>query len=102
MLSRFRAFRLANLKGIAVAVMSVDDVVAAVIAEVDKLGLTDSTYFFCKKMVTLFSTCRAARLANAASITIADSSDHGFQLGQFNSAPHLQNPTPKPVFALPS
>ena len=51
MLSRFRAFRLANLKGIAVAVMSVDDVVAAVIAEVDKLGLTDSTYFFCKNMV---------------------------------------------------
>ena len=35
--------------------MSVDDVVAAVIAEVDKLGLTDSTYFFCKKMVMLFS-----------------------------------------------
>ena len=26
--------------------MSVDDVVAAVIAEVDALGLTDSTYFF--------------------------------------------------------
>lgn len=39
--------------------MSVDDVVAAVIAEVDALGLTDSTYFFY-------------------------SSDHGFQLGQFN------------------
>eukprot|EP01045_Picozoa_sp_COSAG04_P015543 COSAG04_NODE_1235_length_7625_cov_36.004651_3_plen_92_part_00 len=69
--------------------MSVDDVVAAVIAEVDKLGLTDSTYFFCK-MVMLFSIGRAARLANASSITIADSSDHGFQLGQFNSAPHLE------------
>ena len=69
--------------------MSVDDVVAAVIAEVDKLGLTDSTYFFCRNMVMLFSICRAARLANPASITIADSSDHGFQLGQFNSAPHL-------------
>ena len=28
--------------------MSVDDVVAAVIAEVESLGLSDSTYFFCE------------------------------------------------------
>lgn len=39
--------------------MSVDDVIGDVIALVDKLGLLDSTYFFY-------------------------SSDHGFQLGQFN------------------
>ena len=42
--------------------MSVDDVVAAVIAEVDALGLSDSTYFFY-------------------------SSDHGFQvLGRVDSS----------------
>merc|ERR1712232_57033 len=39
--------------------MSVDDVIADVIAAVDELGLTNSTYFFY-------------------------SADHGFQLGQFN------------------
>jgi len=39
--------------------MSVDDVVAGVIAAVEQLGLTDCTYYFF-------------------------SSDHGFQLGQFN------------------
>ena len=39
--------------------MSVDDVIAAVIAEVETAGQLDNTYFFY-------------------------SSDHGFQLGQFN------------------
>merc|ERR1712147_460925 len=39
--------------------MSVDDVIADVIAVIEELGLSDSTYFFY-------------------------SSDHGFQLGQFN------------------
>merc|ERR1712139_455730 len=39
--------------------MSVDDVIGDVIKTVDELGLSDSTYFFY-------------------------SSDHGFQLGQFN------------------
>lgn len=39
--------------------MSVDDVIAAFMAECDALGITDNTYFFF-------------------------SSDHGFQLGQFN------------------
>ena len=39
--------------------MSVDDVVAAVIAEVDALGLSDSTYFFCKTqgLPSLHTTC---------------------------------------------
>ena len=33
--------------------MSVDDVVAAVIAEVDSLGLSDCTYFFCESLEPL-------------------------------------------------
>ena len=39
--------------------MSVDDVIASVIGAVEKLGVADNTYFFY-------------------------SSDHGFQLGEFN------------------
>jgi arylsulfatase A-like enzyme len=76
--------------------MSVDDVVAAVIAEVEALGLSDSTYFFYSSgpaasaplpvLPLLACICcgTALVLLILRRLTRWRVADHGFQLGQFN------------------